>query len=318
MYSTIDSYTHRNWTGEIDGSFDLAMLQLNRDIEVPIPGLDKKGTLEDVDFVAFGPSFDDAEKPVAVQDMMHRLTSAPLEDCQDIFDTELEGHTICAGPVSPKDCLGKSPKMPFFYTITNPDSEQSVLGDIGGPLIVANALRGSLAEGDASLDVIVGVFSAGRQTKDGSYVCDMETPGIHTGVASSSDWISRVVKGKARVRTHTLHLFHGTSSSRIHKERSAELRQLQRSAKPIKISRPTSCSWWAFGYLSLTGLYEVAQEMVSAVERNDPILAEALVLAGVDVKKGLYNSSKDEYPLEKGSNLLHRAAAYDSVQCAEV
>ena len=116
MYSTIDSITHENWTGEIDGIFDIAMLQLNRDIDASIPGLDKKGSLEGVDFVAFGLSFDDAGKPVTVEEMMHHLTSAPLEDCQDIFDTELEEHAICAAPANSKDCLGELSKMPSIQS----------------------------------------------------------------------------------------------------------------------------------------------------------------------------------------------------------
>ena len=181
---------------------------------------------------------------------------------------------------------------------------------------MADDLRGSMAKGDASRDVVVGVFSAGQQTKDGSYVCDIETPGIHTGVAFSSKWISLVIKGKAEVRSRTL-FFRDTSSNRIPRERSAEMRQLQRSAKALEISRPPSCSWWAASK-SFPVPHKMAQEMVSVVERNDPILAEALLLAGVDVDEGYYNKSRDEYPLEKGSGLLHRAAAYDSVHCAEV
>ena len=107
-FATIDSHVHRDWNGDVDDGFDIAMLKLNREAELISPQIDKKGVLlSQGDYLsAVGWGTTQKADIADVLQMAQRLVYISRNNCERVLDMKLKEHMICAGMLDQDTCRG--------------------------------------------------------------------------------------------------------------------------------------------------------------------------------------------------------------------
>ena len=71
-----------------------------------------------------------------------------------------------------------------------------LIGDSGGPLMLADAPKERIPAGNAKRDMIVGITSCGYKTDDDADQCSGFEPGIYTSVDHFLGWIEDITSSE--------------------------------------------------------------------------------------------------------------------------
>ncbi|CAD7698941.1 unnamed protein product [Ostreobium quekettii] len=168
--------THTNFTGEVQGGYDIAMIRLKEPTEktpISLPPISQNGPRLGVGniLVALGWGLvPDALPPERLQEA-GELLFVPNDVCNGFWDDRIDGTMMCAAGTG--EFRGQG----------------TCKGDSGGPLLIANAPGSNTSNGRPQLDILVGITSFGEK--------DCETgskPGVYAQVAAFHLWIEEIIE----------------------------------------------------------------------------------------------------------------------------
>ena len=174
----MESHWPESWTGDVHDGYDIAVVKLNREANLTLPSINTQrrklhaGKLFTA--VNWGPE-ETRDQRNSVQ-MTDSLVYVKHNYCKGFLGDAVRKHSICAGLLSDA-CRGL-----IFVSIALCQTFFAE-GDSGGPLLIANVSKGSLATGHPAFDQLVGVTSMrSKNCSDGS-------PSIYTSIGAFWDWI---------------------------------------------------------------------------------------------------------------------------------
>ena len=173
----------------MEDGYDIAVVKLNKEANHTLPSIDTQGGEfpSGKFFTSLGWGEDKTgEYPNALQ-IAETLVYVSHHQCKDFLSDVIQKHMICAGFSNESVCRGiilvNTTFLPRFLCE----------GDSGNPLLIPNQFGGSIATGNAKLDLFVGVTSMGPSN------CTEPTPSVFTGIGAFWDWIQETIGEKPKV-----------------------------------------------------------------------------------------------------------------------